>query len=164
MIASSLLAFTLCVGLTWNKTAARFFEPDTVNEFGGQSEGAAFVSGRASVAPPQPFNRGDIYREAWQIWMRRPWTGWGLGAYFRLGHANHHHSHNLLLEAGISGGVVGVLLIMIPLIFALVKGRGVFARGIVAFSLLAGILDCYFVYKWPAVILALCVGLATRDE
>ena len=43
-------------------------------------------------------------------------------------------------------------------------GKGFFARGFVGLSLLSGLLDCYFFFQWPAVILAACVGLATSQE
>jgi O-antigen ligase len=109
-------------------------------------------------------NRREMYAETWALWKRRPLAGWGLGAYARRGHAGHVHSHNVLLEAGLSGGLVGALLLLLPLVYALVKGHGFLARGFIGLALLSGLPDCYFVFLWPSLILAAFVGLALRHD
>lgn len=171
-VLGSLLLIFAC---RWSDIAPRFSEAKNdfdVSAWNAASQGAspqAVTTGAdaLTLAPEAlvvPNSRYAIFRDAWNIWLERPWTGWGAGGYGRQGHSGHHHAHNLILEAGVCGGIIGLALLLFPLGLALLRGRDFFARGFIALALVSALMDCYFVYRWPAVILALCVGLAGRHE
>ncbi len=178
-----LVSFTLGAALHWDKLARRYVAATTDMQpthdwrlFGANDDptlapdqyaraidpdavdGPIAGTGRQAIA----ISRVDMARDALNLWQRRFWTGWGLGGYFRHGLSSYHHAHNLPLEIAVSGGLIGLLLFFLPIALALLAGNSPLIRGFILVTLLSGFIDCYFVYRWPAVMLALFVGLALR--
>lgn len=107
-------------------------------------------------------SRGNVYPDAWGLIQKAPWTGYGLAAYLRLGQYPTIHTHQLALELLLCGGVPALALALGAFAWALFRGQGLFLRGIILLSLVAGLVDCFVFFKWPLVWLAFCAGAAIR--
>ena len=53
--------------------------------------------------------RVDIWQAALNYWMRNPWTGVGLGCFYRLPLTiRYHHAHNFFLNILVEQGIIGI--------------------------------------------------------
>ncbi len=75
--------------------------------FLSQGDFSTFFSGRLS-----------IWDNAWQMFINKPIIGYGIG-YFESIHNT--HPHNILLDILVSYGIIGVILVCIPIVMSLYK-------------------------------------------
>jgi O-antigen ligase len=108
-VVVAVLAWALLVLQPWIPLPTAVRDPLTCN----------CIAGRFLDLPLHPGGRNELVEAGWALFAGHPLFGAGLGSY--LGLADHAYPHNIPLEVAGEMGLVGVLVLLVPLLVGWVR-------------------------------------------
>lgn len=161
---SSLILVSLLFSGAWQSRLIQLFDMahqanDTVHTISA-SPPPKLSPGKSALPDLERMGRLEIWMQGLRLWKQSPEFGWGIGGFHKHGRG-HLHSHNILLELLLSGGLFAMVALIAALVWMLRDASRIrWWHVVILLPILTGLFDCFLFFNFPLLLMALLFGAA----